>query len=152
MLFLKKMFRRLLPLLLFLIFSLFSICESKAQYKRNTKEDKEFYESGKIKKVTRTHIVQTAHVDPYTFFKKTIVHTVEYYENGQVRSNTFKKTRVDKSSPEDCYEVVVIITDYSEKGKISHYLKQECDKKRVTDKFYDENGKLTFIRINYYLS
>lgn len=151
-LFLKKMFKRLLPILLLLFATLFSIPESKAQYKRKTKEEKEFYESGKIKKMTRTKTVQSTHIDPFTYFKKTIVHTVEYYENGEVRTNSYKKTRVDKASPGACYEVVVITTSYTDKGKVSHYLKQECDKKRVTDKFYDDTGKLTFIRINYYLS
>jgi antitoxin component YwqK of YwqJK toxin-antitoxin module len=68
-----------------------------------------------------------------------------------VKSKVYRKTRIDKSSP-GCYEVKVITTTYSENGKIMHQEINECDKKRITNKFYDEAGKLTFIRINYYLS
>ena len=122
-----------------------------AQMKRRTKLEKEFYESGKIKKVTRVKTVQSIYIDPYTFFKKTITHATEYYESGMVKSKTYKKTRIDKSAP-GCYEVKQITTSFTEKGKLQHREINECDKKRVTHKFYDDSGKLNFIRINYYLS
>ena len=123
-----------------------------AQMKRHTSEGKEFYESGKIKKVTRTKVVQSTYIDPYTFYKKTITHVTEYYEDGNIKSKMYRKTRIDKSSPGGCYEVKVISTTFSEKGKKTHEEIKECDKHKVTNKFYDDAGKLTFIRINYFLT
>jgi antitoxin component YwqK of YwqJK toxin-antitoxin module len=137
-------------LVLALCFALTAL-QSDAQMRRRTKQSKEFYESGKIKKVTRTKTVQSIYIDPYTFFKKTITHATEYYENGKIKSKTYRKTRIDKSTP-GCYEVKVIVTTYSEDGTIQHEEINECDKKRITNKFYDASGKITFIRINYYLS
>jgi antitoxin component YwqK of YwqJK toxin-antitoxin module len=139
--------RYLLPALCFC----FLATQSMAQLRRRIKEGKEFYDDGKIKKITRTKTVQSIYIDPYTFFKKTISHSTEYYESGKVKSKTYRKTKIDKSSP-GCYEVKVIITTYSESGKILHQEINECDKKRVTNKFYDETGKINFIRINYFLS
>ena len=144
--------KRILPhILLFSLLSFFHLAEAGAQMKRRTRLDKEFYENGKIKKVTRVKTVQSIYIDPYTFFKKTITHGTEYYENGKIKAKTYKKTRIDKSSP-GCYEVKEIITTFSEDGKTLHKEINECDKKRITHKFYDETGKLTFIRINYFLT
>lgn len=124
--------------------------ESAAQLRRKTSESKEFYANGRIKKITRVKTVQSIYIDPYTFFKKTITHVTEYSESGKVVERIYKKTKIDKSSP-GCYEVIMITTRFAENGKKTHQEINECDKKRVTNKFYDETGKLTFIRINYHL-
>jgi antitoxin component YwqK of YwqJK toxin-antitoxin module len=123
-----------------------------AQMKRKTTESKELYADGHIKKVTRTKIVQSTYIDPYTFFKKTITHVTEYYESGKIKSRMYRKTRIDKSSPGGCYEVKVITTTFSEDGKKTHEEINECDKHKVTNKFYNDAGKVTFIRINYFLT
>lgn len=144
--------KRILPHILLL--TLIGLClssEAAAQMKRKTRLEKEFYENGKIKKITKVKTVQSIYIDPYTFFKKTITHGTEYYENGKIKAKTYKKTRIDKSSP-GCYEVKETTTTFSEDGKPLHQEINECDKKRITHKFYDESGKLTFIRINYFLT
>lgn len=128
-----------------------SLTEASAQLRRKIKETKEFYDNGKIKKITRTKTVQSIYIDPYTFFKKTVTRITEYSESGKIISKTYKKTRIDKSAP-GCYEIIMIITTYSENGRRLHQEIDECDKKRVTHKFYDDAGKLTFIRVNYILS
>ena len=141
-----------LRLVLLFVYSLLILSaeNTNAQYRRKTKLEKEFYESGKIKKMTRTKTVQSVYIDPYTFFKKTMTHATEYYENGKVRTKMYRKTRIDKSSP-GCYEVRVITTSFSEDGKKTHREINECDKHKITNEFY-EKGKIIFIRINYFLT
>ena|SRR5687767_10632577 len=136
--------------LLFFILFLFSL-QAAAQLKRSTKVYKEFYANGSLKKITRVKTVQSARFELYDNYKKTIVHSTEYYENGKVKQKIKKITKLGNSG-RDCYEIVYIIKTYYESGIIRQVDKENCDKAKCETRYYDEQGNLTFTRINYHLS
>ena len=133
------------------IFLLAHSVSATAQLKRDTKIYKEFYANGILKKITRVKTIQSAKFELYDNYKKTIISSTEYFENGKVKQKIKKISKLGNSG-RDCYQITYIIKTYYETGEIKQVDIEKCDKAKTETRYYDEQGNLTFTRINYHLS
>lgn len=135
---------------IFFIFLLLVPAFAWGQLKRSTKTYKEFYPDGTLKKITRVKTVQSAKFELYDNYKKTIVTSTEYFENGKVKQKIKKVTKFGNSG-RDCYQITYIVKTYYESGIIKQVDIEKCDQAKSETRYYDEQGNLTFTRINYKL-
>ena len=142
----KTAFRNIVLLLL-----LTMSASSFAQLKRSTTVYKEFYPDGTLKKVTRVKTVQSAKFELYDNYKKTIVTSTEYFENGKVKQKMKKITKLGNSG-RDCYQITYEVRTYYETGIIKQVDIEKCDRVKTETRYYDESGNLTFTCINYHFS
>ena len=142
----KQFFRHITLIALFAVSA-----NTFAQLKRDTKIYKEFYPNGSLKKVTRVKTVQSAKFELYDNYKKTIVTSTEYFENGKVKEKIKKITKLGNSG-RDCYQITYEVKTYYETGIIKQIEIEKCDKAKSEIRYYDESGNLTFTRVNYHLS
>src|SRR6185503_19039134 len=130
----KTAFRNIVLLLL-----LTASVSSFAQLKRSTKIYKEFYPNGTLKKVTRVKTVQSAKFELYDNYKKTIVTSTEYFENGKVKQKMKKITKLGNSG-RDCYQITYEVKTYYETGILKQVYVEKCDQVKTETRYYDESG------------
>lgn len=121
-----------------------------AQNKRNRKITREYYDNGMPKKTTVVKTFERAVFEPGNYYKRTKIWVTEYYETGKIKSEEYKKTWLGTSG-NGCYEMVHKTKQYNEAGKIVFDEVTECDRGKITNRYYNNAGKVTFIRINYFL-
>ncbi len=136
--------------LIILLFLILASASLYAQNKRNTKIVREYHDSGMLKKVTVIKTFERAIFEPGNYYKRTKTWVKEYYANGKPKLEEYKKTWLGTSG-NGCYETIHTIKEYNEQGQITLDEETQCDKGKVVNKFYNNAGKVTFIRINYYL-
>ncbi|MEW6469493.1 MAG: hypothetical protein AB1458_11235 [Bacteroidota bacterium] len=136
---------------LILITLLLIAAAAPAQLRRTTRVYKDFYENGAVKKVTRVKTIQSSRFELYDNYKKTIVRSTEYYPDGTVKQRVKKVTKLGNSG-RDCYLILHVIKTYYETGIIKQVDIENCDNAKYETRYYDEQGNLTFTRINYHLS
>lgn len=116
--------------------------------RRTTKESKEYFEDGKLKKYTKVKTAQTVGYEADNNYKKTIVLQREYHASGKLKSSYRKVTKI-ASVGKPCYEVKTVEKTYDENGVLRKKEIHHCDSGKTIIKFYNEKGKLTLTRIVY---
>lgn len=135
-------------LYLLLLITIPSLVLAQVRISRKTTITKEYYPSGKVKKITKVKTAQTVGYELGSNFKKTYVRSVEFFEDGKPKSY-FRKTTKIGSSGKNCYEIKSITKNYYETGDLKQSELHKCDKGKSVYKYYDEKGKLNFTRIVY---
>ncbi len=116
--------------------------------RRQTKEYKEYFSNGNLKRYTRIKTAQTIGFEIDNNYKKTQIWQVEYFENGKTRS-TFQKITKIGNAGKRCYEIKTITRTYDENGILRKKEINKCDEGKTIIKTYDEKGKLIFTKIVY---
>ena len=146
--------KALLKITTFLLVSLLVLLPTLAEaakMRRQTKEYKEYFENGKLKKYTRVKTAQTIGFEIDNNYKRTAIYQVEYFENGKTHTSFEKITKIGNAGKR-CYEIKTITKTYDENGILRKKEINKCDQGKTIVKFYDEKGKLTFTKIVYDVS
>ena len=123
-----------------LLLIIMSVKMSDAQMKMTRQENKEFYDTGELKKLVFTKIKKQAKIDLYNNYIRTVIIVTEFYPEGTIKSRDKIVDKIGEAGG-PCYHILTSRKEYDEEGNICYYYKSRCDKRKLFYKVYND-GRL----------